>query len=220
MPVMRRSNCLILSARQPPFVLAGKQPYPGTRLPKLTVEKQSLRFRHGCHTSAASRCRNSSGLITRGVVPSRQGVLSLSSTCPAAQGIDPEAVAESASLWTLNDLLGHHNPTARSPNPSNSGRPRSFPGRFPFLAVPCPEPCPGRLISLCPMEAKVIDRPQRLLPCLSTVSVNYQTGCSRSKLRSGRALSTRGPSAPDNHRHPAIFPGSASLRVSLRNRTP
>ena len=33
---------------------------------------------------AASRCMNSSGLITRCVVPSRHGVLSLSSTWPAA----------------------------------------------------------------------------------------------------------------------------------------
>ena len=35
-------------------------------------------------TSAASRCMNSSGDITRWVVPSRQGVLSSSTTCPAA----------------------------------------------------------------------------------------------------------------------------------------
>ena len=35
-------------------------------------------------TSAASRCRNSSGLITRCVLPSGHGVLSLSSTCPAS----------------------------------------------------------------------------------------------------------------------------------------
>ena len=34
-------------------------------------------------TSAASRCMNSGGLITRCVVPSRHGVLSLSSTRPA-----------------------------------------------------------------------------------------------------------------------------------------
>ena len=38
----------------------------------------------GCHTEAASRCMNSSGDIIRCVVPSRQGVLSFSSTCPAA----------------------------------------------------------------------------------------------------------------------------------------
>ena len=35
-------------------------------------------------TSAASRCMNSSGDITRCVVPSRQAVLSLSTTWPAA----------------------------------------------------------------------------------------------------------------------------------------
>ena len=36
------------------------------------------------YTSAASRCMNSSGLLTRDVVPSRHGVFSFSSTCPAA----------------------------------------------------------------------------------------------------------------------------------------
>ena len=35
----------------------------------------------GLGTSAASRCMNSSGEMTRCVVPSRQGVLSLSTTC-------------------------------------------------------------------------------------------------------------------------------------------
>ena len=35
-------------------------------------------------TSAASRCMNSSGDMTRCVVPSRQAVLSLGTTCPAA----------------------------------------------------------------------------------------------------------------------------------------
>ena len=38
----------------------------------------------GRGTSAASRCMNSSGDITRCVVPSRQGVFNLSTTCPAA----------------------------------------------------------------------------------------------------------------------------------------
>ncbi len=43
-----------------------------------------IRCNLGRGTNAASRCMNSSGLITRCVVPSRQGVLSVSSTCPAA----------------------------------------------------------------------------------------------------------------------------------------
>jgi len=43
-----------------------------------------MRCSRGRGTSAANRCMNSSGLITRCVVPSRHGVLSLSSTCPAA----------------------------------------------------------------------------------------------------------------------------------------
>ena len=38
----------------------------------------------GRGTSAASRCMHSSGDITRCVVPSRQGVLSFSTTCPAS----------------------------------------------------------------------------------------------------------------------------------------
>ena len=38
----------------------------------------------GLGTSAASRCTNSSGDMTRCVVPSRQAVLSLSTTCLAA----------------------------------------------------------------------------------------------------------------------------------------
>ena len=60
--------------------------------------------------------------------------------------VDPEAAAERASLWPLMDLPGEHNPMGRSPNPGNSGRRRSFPGRLPFLAVPCS----GRLNSLYP----------------------------------------------------------------------
>jgi predicted MFS family arabinose efflux permease len=43
-----------------------------------------IRCSRGLGTSAASRCMNSSGDITRWVVPSRQAVLSLSTTCPAA----------------------------------------------------------------------------------------------------------------------------------------
>jgi hypothetical protein len=43
-----------------------------------------MRCSLGRGTSAASRCMNSSVLITRCVVPSRHGVLSLSCTCPAA----------------------------------------------------------------------------------------------------------------------------------------
>ena len=43
-----------------------------------------MRCRRGRGTSAASRCMNSSGLKTRCVVPSRHGVFSFSSTCPAA----------------------------------------------------------------------------------------------------------------------------------------
>ncbi len=43
-----------------------------------------IRCNRGRDTNAASRCMNSSGLITRCVVPSRQGILSFSSTCPAA----------------------------------------------------------------------------------------------------------------------------------------
>ena len=43
-----------------------------------------IRCSLGRGTSAASRCRNSSGLITSCVVPSRHGFLSLSSTWPAA----------------------------------------------------------------------------------------------------------------------------------------
>ena len=43
-----------------------------------------LDFARGRGTSAANRCMHSSGLNTRSEVPSRQGVLSLSSTCPAA----------------------------------------------------------------------------------------------------------------------------------------
>jgi len=35
-------------------------------------------------TSVAMRCMNSSGDITKCVVPSRQGVFSFSTTCPAA----------------------------------------------------------------------------------------------------------------------------------------
>ena len=43
-----------------------------------------MRCRRGWGTSAASRYMNSSGLKTRCVVPSRHGVFSFSSTCPAA----------------------------------------------------------------------------------------------------------------------------------------
>jgi len=50
--------------------------------------RQSIRHRGdihglGCGTSAAKRCMNSSGDITMWMVPSRQAVLSLSTTCPA-----------------------------------------------------------------------------------------------------------------------------------------
>jgi MFS family permease len=43
-----------------------------------------IRCSRGLGTSAASRCMNSSGDITRWVVPSRQAVLSFNSICPAA----------------------------------------------------------------------------------------------------------------------------------------
>ena len=43
-----------------------------------------IRCSRGRGTNAASRCMNSRGDIIRCVVPSRQGVLSLSTTCPAA----------------------------------------------------------------------------------------------------------------------------------------
>jgi len=43
-----------------------------------------MRCSRGRGTSAASRCMNSSWLMTKCVVPSRHGVLSLRSTCPAA----------------------------------------------------------------------------------------------------------------------------------------
>ena len=42
-----------------------------------------MRCSLGLGTSAASRCMSSSGDITMRVVPSRQAVLSLSTTCPA-----------------------------------------------------------------------------------------------------------------------------------------
>ena len=45
---------------------------------------KEIRCNLGLGTRAASRCLNSSGGITRCAVPSRQGVLSLSTTCPAA----------------------------------------------------------------------------------------------------------------------------------------
>jgi hypothetical protein len=48
------------------------------------ADTKLMRCRRGCGTRAASRCMNSSGLITGCVVPSRHGVFSFSSTCPAA----------------------------------------------------------------------------------------------------------------------------------------
>ena len=44
------------------------------------ADTKRIRCSLGLGTSAASRCMNSSGDITRWVVPSRQGVLSLSAT--------------------------------------------------------------------------------------------------------------------------------------------
>ena len=48
------------------------------------ADTKRIRCSLGLGTSAASRCMNSSGHITKCVVPSRQGVSSLSTTCPAA----------------------------------------------------------------------------------------------------------------------------------------
>jgi hypothetical protein len=48
------------------------------------ADTKRIKCSRGRGTRAASRCMNSSGLITRCVVPSRQGVLSFSTTCPAA----------------------------------------------------------------------------------------------------------------------------------------
>ena len=74
------ARSLALGASTPWFAQRGsahfaKRSYAGTK---------RIRCSLGRGTSAASRCMNSSGNITRCVAPSRQAVLSLSTTCPAA----------------------------------------------------------------------------------------------------------------------------------------
>ena len=63
-------------------------PYGTHQRGQLRVGRQhpmeAVRCSRGRGTGAARRCMNSSGDITMCVVPSRQGVLSLSTTCPAA----------------------------------------------------------------------------------------------------------------------------------------
>jgi hypothetical protein len=53
--------------------------------------------RHG--STAASRCVNSSGDMTRRVLPSRQGVFSFSTTCPAAL-ICTRSLARAGGLYS------------------------------------------------------------------------------------------------------------------------
>ena len=72
-----------------------------------------IRCSLGRGTSAASRCMNSSGLMTRCAVRSRHGVLSLSPTCPAALSCtrssdDAEpGYKQSSGLFAPGDGAGH-----------------------------------------------------------------------------------------------------------------
>jgi hypothetical protein len=72
-----------------------------------------IRCSLGRGTSAASRCMNSSGLMTRCAVTSRHGVLSLSPTCPAALSCtrssdDAEpGYKQSSGLFAPGDGAGH-----------------------------------------------------------------------------------------------------------------
>lgn len=84
MPVIWQPDCMIPGAGRPPCV--GRQSTPIGRPTRKTDSRNPVfgGCRHDCYYSAASRCMNSSGLNTRCVVPTLHGVLSLSSTCPAA----------------------------------------------------------------------------------------------------------------------------------------
>ena len=74
------ARSLALGARTPCSRGGG----PLTSRSEVMRTPKRIRCSLGLGTSAASRCLNSSGDITRCVVPSRHGVLSLSTTCPAA----------------------------------------------------------------------------------------------------------------------------------------
>jgi hypothetical protein len=69
-----------------PLAATGRcRPVPGTRRQRFMSVKQSVAGVVAAAVSVPpSRCMHSSGDITRWVVPSRQGVLSFSTTCPAA----------------------------------------------------------------------------------------------------------------------------------------
>ena len=74
------ARSLALAARTPWFAQRGSAHFAK----RSYADTKRIRCSLGLGTSAASRCMNSSGDITRCVVPSRQGVLSLSTTCSAA----------------------------------------------------------------------------------------------------------------------------------------
>jgi len=65
-----------------PFVATGTRPSGTVR--ERPLPGKPVRPELGRCTSAAGCCMSSSGLITSRVVPSRHGVLNLSSTCQAA----------------------------------------------------------------------------------------------------------------------------------------
>jgi len=78
--VTTSARSLALGARTPWFAQRGSAHFAK----RSYADTKRIRCSLGRGTSAASRCMNSSGDITKCVVPSRQGVLSLSTTCPAA----------------------------------------------------------------------------------------------------------------------------------------
>jgi len=76
---LRGTTCarsLALGVRTPWFAQRGSAHFAK----RSYADTKRIRCSLGLGTSAASRCMNSSGDITRWVVPSRQGVLSLSTT--------------------------------------------------------------------------------------------------------------------------------------------
>ena len=63
------------------------------------ADTKRIRCSRGRGTSAASRCMNSSGDITKWVVPSRLGVLSLSTPCPAALVCTRSLASAGRVMW-------------------------------------------------------------------------------------------------------------------------
>ncbi len=97
--------------------------------------------------SAASRCMNSSGLITRCVVPSRHGVLSFSSTCPAAL-----SRAGVTSFPTFGNRVGRTwSPDCRNSNGRSRGR-RPSRARLVVVASWGRPRRPGRPVTFCAFD--------------------------------------------------------------------